>query len=88
MDCGKQVWIEVEKGKNIKSGWGYWGKLNIHSCETSKYFLTPRDPNKPTDFNDMVRVENKCYNPLVKPKYVELWSCPECIEKQKESDTT
>ena len=21
-----------------------------------------------------------------KPKYIELWSCPECIQKQKEED--
>ena len=75
IDCGKTAVIEVERGKKIQSDWWYFNKLNINGCQTSKYFLKSRDPTKIME--DLVKVPNPCYNPEMKPKYVELWECPE-----------
>jgi hypothetical protein len=87
MDCGKVSRIEVEHGKKVESGWLYYGKLNINVCQTDKYFWRPKNPEK-SFLGDLERVPNECYDPNVKPKYVELWVCPTCakmVDKEKSS---
>lgn len=73
MDCGKTERIEVEHGKKIESNWKYFGKINLNSRQTEKYYYTSRNPEKPLD--DLVKVPNECYDPKVKPKLVEMWEC-------------
>ena len=84
MDCGKIERIEVEHDKKIECGWFYYGKLNVNCCETDKFFWTAKDQSKPLE--NMVKVPNSCFDPIVKPKFAELWICPSCAveaEKQK-----
>ena len=81
MDCGKTERIIVEHGKKVSGGWGYYGKMNINSCQTDKYHYTPKDPKG--DIFDWKRVPNSCYNPKIKRKMVELWSCTTCIQELK-----
>jgi len=86
MDCGKTERIIVFRGKRIKSGWAYYGKINVNACQTRKYFLRPRDQTK--IFENLEKVPNSCYDPNVKPKNVEMWSCPQCHGKiRKESSS-
>jgi len=73
MDCGKTERIIVERGKKINSNWKYFGKINLNSCQTEKFYWQPKDKNKPLD--DLVKVSNPCYDPKIKPKYVEMWEC-------------
>ena len=94
MDCGRTERIEVHYGQPIKSGWAYYGKLNINVCQTSKYFLKPKDQKNL--LGECEKIPNRCYDPKVKPKYAELWSCPKCMaqlekegslgSKEKEGD--
>ena len=81
MDCGKTERIIVEHGKKVLGGWGYYGKMNINSCQTDKYHYTSKDPKKVLE--DLVLVPNACYDPSVKRKMAELWSCPDCIQELK-----
>ena len=81
MDCGKIERIEVQKGQPIKSGWAYYGKVDINFCKTNRYFYKPKDQAK--SFSDCERVPNPCYDPTVKPKRAELWSCPQCMANLK-----
>ena len=81
MDCGKTDRIEVERGKKIHSDWRYWGKININSCQTDKFFWETKDPSKGFgDEDNWVKVPNSCYNPKIKPKYVEMWECLDCTK--------
>jgi len=85
MDCGKTERIIVEHGKRIMPEWYYYGKINVNGCKTSKYFLRPLDQ---TSFLGPVeKIPNDCYDPQVKPKYVEMWTCPECVRALKENET-
>lgn len=93
MDCGDVAKIDVEIGKKIYSDWWYYGKIDVNSCQTSKYFLKVKDPSNPKWFLDKNNVEkapNSCYDPNVKRKYVELWECPkhhkEGSEKKEEAE--
>lgn len=73
--CGKTERIVVEKDKKIESEWKYYGKMNINSCQTDKYFYRFVGG----DFGDnknWVKEKNKCFDPVVKPKYLEYWECP------------
>jgi len=81
MDCGKKDQIIVEHGKRIMSGWRYYGKINVNACKTSKYFLRPLDQTNFTGPTE--KIPNSCYDPSIKPKNVEMWSCPECVAKLK-----
>ena len=84
MDCVKTDRIEVERGKKIQSDWWYWGKININSCQTDKFFWGTKDPSKGfMDKDNLVKIPNSCYNPKIKPKYVEMWECPECSKAEK-----
>ena len=80
MDCGKTERIIVEHGKKILCGWHYYGKLNINSCKTDKYFYTT---NNFDNFDKWKKVPNACYDPTVKRKMAEMWSCPVCIQELK-----
>ena len=82
MDCDKTERIEVEKGKKIMCGWAYYGKLDVNVCRTNKYFYKAPEGVDFCDFEKHVRVKNSCYNPSVKRKYVEMWVCPACLEKE------
>ena len=79
MDCGKVSRIEVEHGKKIEADWLYYGKMNVNSCQTDRYFWKAKDNSKPLE--NLVKVPNSCFDPKVKPKNVELWVCKECDEK-------
>ena len=84
MDCGKTERIEVGEGKSVL--WAYYGKININSCQTDKYYFRVNTKvDGKLDFDNLEKVSNSCYNPEVKPKFVEMWSCPECqkLELQK-----
>lgn len=84
MDCGKIERVEVERGKKIKSGWWYYGKTNINACQTDKFFWKAIDPAKGIcDRDNMEKVPNPCYDPKVKPKLVEMWTCPDCVKSLK-----
>lgn len=80
MDCGKTERIDVKHGKKIESNWKYFGKININSCQTEKYFLKQRHPGKPFDMDDLERVPNPCYDSSIKPKQVEMWECG-CVKR-------
>ena len=89
MDCGKIECIEVERGKKVKSGWGYYGKINVNTCKTDKFFWKVKDPNKGfCDPENMEKIPNPCYDPNVKPKNVEMWSCPTCLASLLAQSTT
>jgi hypothetical protein len=75
MDCGKTERIEVEHGKKIESNWKYFGTININSCQTDKYFYKQKHPEKPFDIDDFEKAPNSCYDPNIKPKFVEMWEC-------------
>ena len=79
MDCGKTERIVVEHGKQIMSKWRFYGKLNINGCKTSKYFLRPIDQTNL--LGSCEKMPNSCYDPAVKPKLVEMWTCPDCVAK-------
>lgn len=85
MDCGKIERFEVHHGQHINSDWAYYGKLNINFCKTSKYFFRCKDQTE--IFENLERVPNSCYDPKVKPKYVEMWSCPQCMAQLKKMET-
>ena|SRR5271157_3481119 len=76
MDCGRTEIIEVERGKPPPNGWQYFGKLNVNTCQTSKYFLRPIDQKNIC--GKCEKIPNECYDPKVKPKYAEMWVCPNC----------
>jgi hypothetical protein len=80
MDCGDAGRIEVTRGEKVRSGWLYYGKLNIHACQTDKYVYTIPEGFSLLD-DKWDRVKNQCYNSSVKPKYVEMWVCPDCAKK-------
>jgi len=86
MDCGKTERIEVHHGQHIDSDWAYYGKLNINGRQTSKYFLKPIDPDNL--FGAVEKIPNSCYDPKVKPKNVEMWSCPQCMAQLKKKERT
>lgn len=86
MDCGKTERITVEHKKKIESEWRFYGKINVNSCQTDKYFWTAKDQTKPLE--NMVKVPNSCYDPHVKPKFVELWVCPNCVEILQKKEQT
>lgn len=73
MDCGETARIQVEKGKKIESDWWYFGKMNVNACQTDKFFWKSKTGKI---MEDLEKVMNPCYDPKVKPKYVELWECP------------
>lgn len=78
MDCGKKARIEIETDGTNKHGWVYQGKHDINTCQTNKYFYQIPDGIPFDDFKNWKKVPNKCYDPKVKRKYVEMWSCAEC----------
>ena len=81
MDCGKTDRIEVTVGKKVESGWIYWGKINVNSCQTDKFHWRMKDQSKGFgDEDNTEKVTNPYYNPKVKPKFVEMWECPECVK--------
>ena len=82
MDCGKTERIIVDHKKKIESEWRFYGKINMNACETDRYFWTGKDQNKPLE--NMIKVSNSHYDPKVKPKYVELWTCPTCVKTLQE----
>jgi hypothetical protein len=81
VECGKTERIIVEKGKPVPDGWLYYGKLNVNVCQTDKFFYKPRDSEKGF-LGKLEKVPNDCYDPNVKPKYVEFWVCKECDKKE------
>ena len=81
MDCGKTERILIDD-KKIKSNWKYYGKINVNACQTDKFHYIQKDPAKGFgDEDNWEKVPNRCYNPSVKPKLVEMWVCPECSKK-------
>ena len=83
MDCEKTERIEVTVGQKVESGWVYWGKIDVNSCQTNKFFWGLKDNSKGfCDKDNMKKVPNSCYDPRVKPKFVEMWECPECSKKE------
>lgn len=80
MDCGKTERIIIQPSDKITK-WGYYGKINVNGCKTSKYFLKPKDQKN--ILGECEKIPNSCYDASVKPKYVELWSCPQCMSLLK-----
>lgn len=80
-DCGKEALIEIQPNRKNKEGWIYWGKMNINTCKTDKYFY--KIPEGEKGFENWVKVENPHYDPEAKRKIVEMWSCPGCVRKLK-----
>jgi len=80
VDCGKTERIEVTIGEIPKGGWLYQGRLKSNSCQTEKYFYEVPEGFSISD-DKWKKVKNECYDPSVKPKYVEMWVCPECAVK-------
>ena len=77
VQCGKIEWIDVSE--NIPDEWRYYGEINVNSCKTDKYMWRMKDNAK--SIFETERIKNSCYDPSVKPKWVELWFCKECDEK-------
>ncbi len=82
--CGEKETLLIDKdtGK-IKSKWAYFGKFNINADKTTKYSYKPKNPDKPIDFDKLIRVPNPKYNPEIKLKYMEEWECPRCYSSPK-----
>ena len=78
MDCGKTERILIE-GKEIKSNWKYYGKINVNACQTDKFHFIIE--GSLLDSKNWKKIPNRCYNPSVKPKLVEMWVCPGCFKK-------
>lgn len=83
--CGKRETIKIVNRK-IPENWGYFGKIDVNACETSKYVLESKNPKRPLD--DMVKIPNPCYDPKAKHKFVEYWECRECMDKETEGAGT
>ena len=83
MDCGKIERIEVERGKKIVSGWGFYGKINVNSCKTDRFFFKIREGGTMLNPKDWIKITNSCDDPKVKKKEVEMWSCPTCLQALK-----
>jgi len=82
--CGKSEIIEIPPNGKIPNRWRYYGKLNVNACQTSKfYYKFPEGfPKKVEDWDkEKIKVPNKCYDPKVKPKYIELWFHAKCDDK-------
>jgi len=73
--CSKEAFIQVGNGAEKESGWLFFGKINVNSCQTTKYFYRFNFDNKEFEKEKM---PNKCYNPNIKPKFVEYWECQNC----------
>ena len=98
--CGRTSRITVPKSgyKCCEKGrgtWHYFGKVNIATRVTSKWFY-------PVDgvggLKDMLsgsksklakikqaRIKNPDYNPKAKPRYIEMWECNACFLEAKKS---
>jgi len=76
--CGKKETLKIVN-REIPRGWGYFGKLDINACKTSKYFLEPKDQNHP--FINLVKIPNPCYSPNARHVFVEYWECRGCMDK-------
>lgn len=76
--CGKRETIKIVNGR-IPENWSYFGKVDVNACETSKYFLQPKNPEHPLD--DLIKTPNPCYDPKARHKFAEYWKCRECVEK-------
>ena len=82
MDCGKKETLTFDpEGKN-KQEWIYWGKINVASCKTDKYFWKQKNPKMGFERSNLVKVANPCFDASVKPKWVEMWECLECYQKE------
>lgn len=79
-DCGRSERIEIIDGK-YKSPWRYYGKININSIATTKYFITLKSDKLEDLEMEGKRVKNESYDPKIKPKYTELWECG-CRDKK------
>ncbi len=72
--CGKQDYIVVGNGAENKVGWFFFGKININSIQTSKFFFRFDQNLELTQ-----KIRNEYYNSKAKKKLVEYWECPKCF---------
>ena len=91
MDCGRQGTVDIAMSGKIRSKdrW-YWGKLNIASLKTSKYWYELQFDPKTDKIREMKtgrlktkRILNPHYDKRIKPKMVEMWSHAICVRESK-----
>lgn len=88
--CGKKGVVKIDKktGKILSNDFWYFGKINIMSMKTSKYFYEVLfDKNDKilrdkSGFTKEKKILNKDYNPKAKPKYIEYWECKKCRKEE------
>jgi len=76
--CGKAERIEIKPEGAIPSGWKYFGRVNVNTCQTDKFFWKVPEGVDWKDTDKWKKVPNACYDPKAKKKLVEYWECPEC----------
>ena len=81
--CGKKETITITD-KKIPENWFYFGKVDVNSCKTEKYFLEPKDQKHP--FSNYTKILNPCYDPTAKHVFVEYWECKRCNEKGEDNE--
>lgn len=77
-NCGKKSIIEVTAGKAPPKGWFYYGRINVNSFYTDKYLYEVKDIKNISFSDKFKKVENKNYNPKIKPKWIEIWEHERC----------
>lgn len=82
MDCGKVEYVVVERGKKVESDWIFYGKVCLNPCTTDKFHFKIRDGGTMLNPKDWIKIVNPNYDSAVKRKIAEMWSCPQCQQKQ------
>ncbi|MGA3020965.1 MAG: hypothetical protein ABSD68_03390 [Candidatus Micrarchaeales archaeon] len=72
--CGLSQTIEVFNGRKPLGNWFYFGRININSSATSKYYyeLISWDPLITK------KISNSKYDRKAKAKYIEYWEHKRC----------
>lgn len=88
--CGTECDVSISDSGRIRSRLWYYGKFNVNSMHTSRYFYEVKQDadghlrkNKKGDFM-FKKVPNDKYDPKSKPKMVEYWECSPKYRKKCE----
>jgi hypothetical protein len=87
--CGKRGAIKITDKDKILSDWKYFGKININSDKTDKYYYRVVFNKKGNIAKNKdgsmktIKHLNKEFDKKAKPKLFEYWECPTCFSKAK-----
>lgn len=87
--CGKRGKVHIrENGKIIGDAFWYWGKININSQRTDKFYYECKFDKKGHFTEKFKKIVNKEYDTDAKPILMEYWECRKCYSSamKKEND--